>query len=43
MELEEDDDEDMGDVVPVMGSSDNQTVAEEFAAEAEGAEIVELE
>ena len=43
MEFEEDDDEDMGDVVPVMGSSDNQTVAEEFAAEAEGAEIVELE
>ena len=26
MEFEEEDDEDMGDVVPVMGSSDNQTV-----------------
>ena len=47
MEMEEEQDEDMEDIVPVMGSGDDITAAEDFAAEVEGgdlgAEIVELD
>ena len=47
MDMEEEQDEDMEDIVPVMGSGDDITAAEDFAAEVEGgdlgAEIVELD